>query len=287
MTHDPYHDRTEVSATDLRRAAERGGWYAIWCRHNPRTSKAMETGTRIHQAMLEPETFDLSRYVCKPDGMSFATKEGKAWKADAEAAGLTIVDATEWQLYANIGGLLTDWHALLRSVPGVWKFEEPVIWQHASGIDCRCKPDAVCYDPATDTVTLYSVKTTGKPVTADDWCAQVESRISQRADGTARILPGYDLGERHYAEGLAQHYLGDSARWPEIRISHIVVPTDGPMCLYVAPVPPALLHRIGDAYEALLQEVAEAGVQYPENVPSGIMLLEYQPSVWAQRGGAA
>jgi len=59
MTHDPYHDRTEVSATDLRRAAERGGWYAIWCRHNPRTSKAMETGTRIHQAMLEPDTFDL------------------------------------------------------------------------------------------------------------------------------------------------------------------------------------------------------------------------------------
>ena len=95
MTHDNYHDRPEVSATDLRRAAERGGWYAIWCRHNPRKSAAMDVGTRIHAAMLEHETIDPSRYVPRPDGMSFATKEGKAWKAEQEAAGLTVVDANE------------------------------------------------------------------------------------------------------------------------------------------------------------------------------------------------
>ena len=68
MTNDNYHDRPEVSATDLRRAAERGGWYAIWCRHNPRKTAAMDVGTRIHAAMLEHETIDPSRYVPRPDG---------------------------------------------------------------------------------------------------------------------------------------------------------------------------------------------------------------------------
>jgi hypothetical protein len=283
---DNYHDRPEVSATDLRRAAERGGWYAIWCRHNPRKSPAMDVGTRIHAAMLEADTIDPSRYVQRPDGMSFATKEGKAWKAEQEAAGLTVVEANEFAFYRDAAGVLADWHALLRTVPGVWTFEEPITWTDPdTATECRCKPDAVCFDGTT--VSLWSVKTTAKPVTPASWRAQVESRFVREADGSTTIFPGYDLGERHYAEGLAAHLLGDASRWREVRVCHVIVPTEGPLALYIAPVPAGLLERIGEARSELLHEVNAALHTYPDCVPSGIMSLTYEPSIWAQRGGEA
>ncbi len=45
------------------------------------TTPAMELGTLTHRVILEPETCSGAFYV-KPDGMSFATKEGKAWRVE-------------------------------------------------------------------------------------------------------------------------------------------------------------------------------------------------------------
>lgn len=59
----------------------------------PETSDAMLQGSLLDCMMTEPG--DLGRrFVAKPQGMSFATKEGKAWKAD-QPDGVTIVPA-EW-----------------------------------------------------------------------------------------------------------------------------------------------------------------------------------------------
>jgi hypothetical protein len=44
---------------------------------------AMVIGTAFHRAVLERDRFK-ALYACKPEGMSFATKDGKAWKADNE-----------------------------------------------------------------------------------------------------------------------------------------------------------------------------------------------------------
>lgn len=56
-----------------------------WHNHiNPereqKQTDATAFGTALHMYILEPEKF-AETYVIKPDGMSFATKEGKAWKA--------------------------------------------------------------------------------------------------------------------------------------------------------------------------------------------------------------
>lgn len=40
---------------------------------------AMQLGTVTHRAILEPDTMDNAFYV-RPEGMSFTTKEGKAWR---------------------------------------------------------------------------------------------------------------------------------------------------------------------------------------------------------------
>jgi hypothetical protein len=52
---------------------------------------AMRLGSMIHRAILEWDSLD---YVVKPEGMNFATKEGKEWKAAQTTA---IITADEYQ----------------------------------------------------------------------------------------------------------------------------------------------------------------------------------------------
>lgn len=55
-------------------------------------SPALRMGSLVHRAVLEPETME-GAFVVKPDGLSFVTKEGKAWKAEQE--GKAILTAKE------------------------------------------------------------------------------------------------------------------------------------------------------------------------------------------------
>lgn len=54
---------------------------------------ALTMGTLTHRCVLEPETMDGAFYV-KPDGMNFATKEGKAWKEAHEDKPIITGDAS-------------------------------------------------------------------------------------------------------------------------------------------------------------------------------------------------
>jgi exodeoxyribonuclease VIII len=65
---------------------------------------AMRLGSMIHRAILEPETV-AGAWVVKPEGMNFATKEGKEWKA---AQTQPIITADE---DATIVGMRDSVHA--------------------------------------------------------------------------------------------------------------------------------------------------------------------------------
>ncbi len=56
-------------------------------------SDALRRGSLLHTMVLEPHTF-AQRYRVKPEGMNFATKDGKAWR-DATPAGIEIVSDAE------------------------------------------------------------------------------------------------------------------------------------------------------------------------------------------------
>jgi hypothetical protein len=287
MTDEEYFARPEVSATDLKHALLEGPWAAPWHSHNPKVTKpnaATERGHRIHKALLERSTIDLSKFVARPEGMEFrGTKPGTGghWKAEQEANGLTVVEAEEFAFYEAANTIVAAWQRELDRIPGTWTFETPIFWTDpTTDVACRCKPDAVCFDGTT--VTLYSVKTTAKTVTPDSWRRQVESIITHGSLIDA-VFPGYDVSERHYAEGLACHYLGDAGRWREVRVTHMVVPVVGPTVIYRAPVPQALLERVGPYRSAMLPMVAAAVATYPACVPSGVETLEYAPSKWAER----
>lgn len=81
MPSNEYHAAKGVSASLLKA-------YAVSAAHGrsaelgtaKRSDEAMAFGSACHSYVLEPEVFSLE-YAMKPDGMSFATKEGKEWRA--------------------------------------------------------------------------------------------------------------------------------------------------------------------------------------------------------------
>lgn len=70
----------------------------------PEPTDAQRYGLILHRSIFEPDTMN-GAFAIKPEGMSFATKEGKAWKQEHE--GVEIID----QKNAT---------AIQRSVAAVW-----------------------------------------------------------------------------------------------------------------------------------------------------------------------
>lgn len=61
--------------------------------HARKPTPAMILGTRQHTAMLQPDMME--QWVVKPEGMSFATKEGKEWRASMTGRDIITFDEME------------------------------------------------------------------------------------------------------------------------------------------------------------------------------------------------
>lgn len=59
-------------------------------------------GRLAHQYILEKKCDLPPEIALKPEGMSFASKEGKLWQAQAEAAGKTIIKESDWRGIAGM-----------------------------------------------------------------------------------------------------------------------------------------------------------------------------------------
>ena len=223
-----YHALPALSATDIRRGyhtPEAALWYRL---HPTEPTAAMTNGTALHLAVLEPDRFAVE-VAAKPDGLSFATKEGKEWRAAHE--GLLIVSA---DLHARATVYAVRSAAVLQLLGATApRFERPVLWTDPVAGPCRCKPDCYWLD-SSGIPHLASVKTTAKPITATEWAATLAS--------TPRG-PGYDIGEYHYARGLAAVHLGDADRWAEVVIHHVVLSTEGPPQIAIWELGAAILQR--------------------------------------------
>jgi len=98
---------------------------------------AMALGTACHMAVLEPARFETT-YVFKPEDMSFATKEGKAWKAlHAEREILTHLQAESAR---GIVAAFQSKAEAVRSLRGA-EIEVSVLWQDPCGVMLKGRPD--------------------------------------------------------------------------------------------------------------------------------------------------
>ena len=114
---------------------------------------SMANGTLVHCALFEPDTV-ADRYVVRPDGMVFTTKDGKAWR---DAQSKLIVDSVQMRaakVQAANARALPEIAELLAEGEG----EVSAFWiDEATGELCKCRPDWVT--PAGDGAILLDGKT--------------------------------------------------------------------------------------------------------------------------------
>ena len=141
-----YHDRPEVSATQLKCMAE--GWRQFEAEYITKTapfreSAAMELGTAIHMAMLEPERFYSEYVVCPKECSDKRTKAYKEWEA-SQPAFVNVLSEKDWVTIARIcqNAQRDDVASRLLSRPD--SVEKEHYWEcEYSGVKCRAKTDAI------------------------------------------------------------------------------------------------------------------------------------------------
>lgn len=139
LTNEQYHASEGISSTGLRKLIEgTPAHYRAYLTQKREETPAMKLGTAIHKAILEPNLFE-ANYVCKPEGMNFATLDGKAWKADQKNKEIISFDD-----YKMIREIQTKFKTSpkLRQLFSGGVVEQSYYWEDKeTGILCKCRPD--------------------------------------------------------------------------------------------------------------------------------------------------
>jgi hypothetical protein len=103
------------------------------------STPAMMVGSAVHCAVLEPAEYE-SRYAAYPEGCNGTTKEGKAFKANMDAAGITVLSLKDGRLVSAIA-----WRAKMCQRLQEWLHrdhacEVALCWER-SGFLCKAKLD--------------------------------------------------------------------------------------------------------------------------------------------------
>jgi exodeoxyribonuclease VIII len=184
-----YHASAAVSNSMLSAMAKSPAhYYALHLapgRPERQQTSAMAFGSFVHSMILEPDTLS-SRYIAKPAGMSFARKDGMAWR-DAVPQGISIIDAEDWARADAMRDAVMSVPALAELLSsGV--AESSVFWRDAStGLECRCRPDWL-RGTSPSTAIALDLKT------IDDLTLPAVERAIERY--------GYHRQAAHYSAGL-------------------------------------------------------------------------------------
>lgn len=132
--------------------------YKSYLENKEEPTEAMRFGTAVHAAVLETELFK-SKYVQKPENMSFATKDGKIWRD--EQVGKEIVSFDDYNTIRSIySAVMSDSEAndyLTDSGR-----EESFFWRDDdSGILCRCRTDILKDNTIVDLKTTEDASDDG------------------------------------------------------------------------------------------------------------------------------
>lgn len=114
----------------------------VWERENEHEDTAATIlGSAVHCALLTPDLF-AQTYDVKPKGMSFASKEGKAWRDDPIRAGKTLLSYdVGQQVYALVDALLAK-SAVAKSLDRASSREVSLVWDcSVTGERCKGRPD--------------------------------------------------------------------------------------------------------------------------------------------------
>lgn len=158
ITNSQYHELAAVSSSGLvRLISKTPAHYRAYLKEKREPTPAMEFGTAFHSAALEPELFT-NEYIVKPDGLSFATKEGKEWKLlNAQKKIISIED------HKKILGMIDSLMKLpISEAIANGECESSYLWKdEKTGILCKCRPDCIYDDLVIDIKTTEDASLKG------------------------------------------------------------------------------------------------------------------------------
>jgi len=176
LSFDEYLAHDAFGSSDLRSFKQGPPAMVPWRRANREDdTPSTRIGHAAHCRILTPELFD-SVYVAKPEGMTFASKEGKAWRDEnGSRIILTHDEATAvHQVHAAFAGKLAAFDSLHAAVAR----EASVFWecQH-TGLPSKCRPDwfdeHTVYDLKVSVDAEKSFDTLAFKVHANGWLNQL------------------------------------------------------------------------------------------------------------------
>lgn len=218
MPAERYHSIAAMSAGGLKRMrASPAHFYGAQLDPNrPRDGEptpAMKAGTLFHVALFEPGEL-ATRYAVKPEGLSLATKEGKAWKA-ALPEGIEAIDADQL-------AKATTQARRVRSLPDIAALmsegvaEASAFWiDEQTGELCKCRPDWT--SPAGDGVVLIDGKSC--PDASPDGFARTAWNMGY-LHTAAWYIDGYEAATGLKVYGYA--FAAVEHDWPHVAAAYMV-----------------------------------------------------------------
>jgi hypothetical protein len=124
----------------------------MWYQQHPKPdTEAYLIGRAVHTAVLEPDLFD-EQYACKPIGMKFSEKAGKAWKA--EHSDREILTPTQAATVRKCTRAIEQ-HGPAQELLSGDRREETIVWRDPdTGVPCKARVDTI------DSMRLPDLKTT-------------------------------------------------------------------------------------------------------------------------------
>jgi exodeoxyribonuclease VIII len=144
LSNEEYHALPSISKSGLDLIRRAPALYDYRRTHPRQQTPAFRWGTLVHTAILEPETV-AERTVVAPE-IDRRTKAGKEEWANfqAIAAGKEIVSEDEQIALDEICIAVRKHPGASRALDMIREVESSIFWMdHETGIDCRCRPDAI------------------------------------------------------------------------------------------------------------------------------------------------
>ena len=153
-----YHAHAGVSKSKLDSIAQSPlHYWSRWCDPNrlePQPTPAMEFGTAVHMAVLEPEKF-MDTYAIAPD-VSKTTKAGKLEWEVAAAGGKKLLKPDDWQAIAHIDTAIKLHPMASKILHATGQAEQSLFGKcPITGLELKCRPDYL-----TESGWLIDLKTT-------------------------------------------------------------------------------------------------------------------------------
>ena len=141
-----YRREAGANQSSLKKILDSPAHYQAALRFKMVPTPAMEMGTALHCRVLDGATAFDRQYVKKPDGLSLATKEGKAWKAELGRKKV-LSEGGKDDPWGSVQGMTAALGQLAYFDPtqkDYIKHNEVSVYWEWEGVECKARHVMVC-----------------------------------------------------------------------------------------------------------------------------------------------